>query len=125
MMYEAGTILTRKEQIGTAAEPHAYDRIEVIGVSPVNHSFAAGSEWAGALGTGVLIKPAGETFGSNLDVPFGELQQKYDVDFIPEREELIQPQVRRFNATSAAAGRTPEEVFAAAAVKPKSGNAKG
>lgn len=118
-MYETGTILERKEPLGTEEDPNAYDRIQVLGASPVVHSGPSAAEWAGTPGAaGVLIQPAGDTFGSTVDKPFGELQQLYRVVHIPERTQIITPQVTRYDALSYAAGKSPEQAFAEAATDP-------
>lgn len=105
-MYDPGTILTLKEPRGTKDEPFPYDRVKVIGASPVNHADAS-SEWAGNNGQGVLVTPLAG-FGANLDEPFGRLRELYEVESIPERK-LAAP----VGAIQAAEydPKTPEEIF--------------
>lgn len=110
-MYEPGTILTLKEPKSTEDEPFAYDRIRVVGQSPINHADIS-SEWSSGNGQGVIIEPAGGHFGATLDEPEGRLQALYDVESIPEPV-IIQPSVKVI--TPALAGATPEEAFAKAA----------
>lgn len=113
-MYEAETVLVLKEQRPDdpeTGEVFPYNRVRVIGPSPINHAAGSGSEWDGAAGAGVLIAPT-SNFGSNLDEPLGKLQALYDVESVPETLVDAAPQVRVINSTSQSAGPTPEEVFA-------------
>lgn len=91
-------------------EPFPYNRVKVIGPSPINHGIASG-EWTGTEGDGVIITPL-SNFGGTLDEPFGKLRALYEVESVPEHEGDVTPKVRVINATTAAAGPTPEEVFA-------------
>lgn len=125
-MYEPGTILTLKEQRDPdeeTGEPFAYNRVEVIGESPV--SIPRGG-WEGSDARGVIVTPL-SNFGGVLDEPFGKLRELYDVESIPERVMNIAPQVRVINSSTASAGPTPEEVFAAQApgVAPEPGQKRG
>lgn len=104
-MYEAGTILALKEPRGTDETPFPYDRVEVIGQSPISH--AATSEWSGAAAQGVIIKPCDE-FGSTLDEPEGKLKSIYKVESTPDREVTAEP-IRVVRPETA--GPTPEEQF--------------
>lgn len=105
-MYDAGTILTLKEPRSTKDEVFAYDRVQVIGASPINHANVS-SEWAGNNGQGVLVTPL-SGFGANIDEPFGRLRELYDVESIPERK-LAAP----VGAIQAAEydPKSPEEIF--------------
>lgn len=111
-MYDADTILTLKEQRAPDPETNEefpYNRVRVVGESPVQHTTRG--DWTGADARGVIIVPL-NNFGSTLDEPFGKLRDLYTVESIPERYVEIANPVRVVNATSAAAGPTPEEVFA-------------
>jgi len=116
-MYEPGTILTLKEPRSTKDQPFPYDRVRVIGQSPIDHRLFS-AEWEGANSQGVVIAPE-NGFGSNVDEPYGKLISLYDVDTIPTTEVDIQP-VRVINSTSGQAGPTPEEVFSTEAPGVKS-----
>jgi hypothetical protein len=118
-MYEPGTILALKEPKSTEELNFPYDKVTVVGQSPIDHGGAVGGNWTGPDGQGVIIQPI-TSFGSTLDEPFGKLRSIYDVESIPEQ--IIEaPQVRVVNSTSGSAGPTPEEVFAeASAGQPKS-----
>lgn len=107
-MYEAGTILVLREPRSTETETFAWDRVKVVGTSPVNHANSS-SEWVGATGQGVIIEPLTE-FGAHLDEPFGKLQMLYDVESIPEPVEVpLQPMVRHVRQDQL--GPSPEDVF--------------
>lgn len=109
-MYEQDTILVLKEQReadSETGEEFAYNRVCVKGPSPVSH--ADKGDWTGPDAKGVIIVPL-SNFGGTLDEPFGKLKSLYEVESIPERE-ITPPSVRVVNATTAAAGPTPEEVF--------------
>ncbi len=110
-MYEPETILTLKEPRGTEDEPFPYDRVKVIGQSPINHGTAS-EEWAGANGQGVIIEPL-TSFGSTLDEPFGKIQELYTIESVPPPVEVVPPKV----LTPESLGASPEEVFAAEADK--------
>lgn len=113
MSYAVETILTLKEPRSTEEQPFAYDRVKVIGPSPINHS-SVQSEWTGAEGQGVIITPLTD-FGATLDRPYGELRDLYDVESIPDTTRAAAPTIRVYDATSGEAGPTPEEVFKDAA----------
>lgn len=113
-MYEPGTILKKKEQQPPDPEtgtPFPYNRVVVINSSPVSH---ARGDWEGADAQGVIIQPL-ESFGGNLDEPFGKVREMFEVESVPVVEIPAQQVIRVVNATSAQAGPTPEEVFAAEA----------
>jgi hypothetical protein len=126
-MYARDTILTLKEQ--RPADPEtdedfAYNRVKVIGESPVSHSHKSGYEGADA--AGVIVVPLAN-FGGTLDEPFGKLVSLYDVESIPEPEEFTETRVRVIDSSSAAAGPTPEEVLLAEApgTPPEPGQKRG
>jgi len=128
-VYEPGTILTLKQPKDPDAEtgaPFPYNDVVVVGPSPVNHALLAGAQWQGGEAQGVIVQPLVE-FGGNLDEPFGKLVALYDVKEVPVREVEIQTRVRVINATTGAAGPTPEEVFAkeAPGVPPAAGEMRG
>lgn len=110
-MYEPNTILELKEPRSTEDKPFPYDRVKVIGQSPIDHATGATSGWEGVNSQGVIITPLTD-FASTLDEPLGKLQALYDVAEVPEVVVDAAPQVRIVNSRSAAAGPTPEEVFA-------------
>jgi hypothetical protein len=126
-MYEPNTILTLKEQRDPdeeTNEPFAYNEVRVVGESPVSH--ADKGDWTGTDARGVIIVPL-TNFGGTLDEPFGKLREIYDVTSVPEVEVDVVQKIRVVNATSAQAGPTPEEVFAAQApgVAPEEGQVRG
>lgn len=111
-MYEPDTILALKEQRDPdpeTLEKFPYNRVRVIGPSPVSH--ADKGDWKGVDAQGVIVVPL-TNFGSTLDEPFGKLREIYDVEEIPVRETEVVQKVRVINANTAAAGPTPEEIFA-------------
>lgn len=113
-MYEADTILTLKEPHeadSETGEEFPYNRVRVVGESPVSHPNKGG--WTGADARGVIIVPL-TNFGGNLDEPFGKLREIYDVESIPEHEAPANP-VRVVKGGTASVGPTPEEIFAAEA----------
>lgn len=90
-MYERGTILKLRNprpdvEVGEGEEKHThpfpYNRVRVLGQSPINHS-TLDSEWVGQQGQGVIIEPL-SSFASNIDEPFGKVQDLYEVESIPE-----------------------------------------
>lgn len=131
-MYEPDTILKLKEPrtVGTPPQgdpesenyvpasddydPFPYDRVRVIGQSPINHGIA-NSDWSGTNAQGVIITPL-DGFGSTLDEPLGKIQALYAVESTPVHEAPAVP-VRVINSRTADAGPTPEDVFAEEAAK--------
>jgi hypothetical protein len=119
-MYTPGTVLKLKEPKSTDeskkgaddAVVFPYDRVMVIGVSPISHSGQATGEWEGISAQGVLIRPLSD-FASNLDEPLGRLQTLYAIESEPERQE-VEVRVERYDANTRAAGPSPEEAFAEA-----------
>lgn len=94
------------------AMPFPYNRVMVIGQSPLIHMNSSG-EWVGAAAQGVILRPE-SGFAANLDEPLGKVQRLYNVVSIPETVIPANP-VRVIHSTSGSAGPTPEEHFAAAA----------
>lgn len=115
-MYAKDTILVLKEQRPPdeeTGEPFPYNKIRVIGESPVSRANDEGWEGSDA---DVVLAEAVSNFGAVLDEPYGKLKVLYDVESIPEPVEVAaQPVVRVIDSQSAEAGQTPEEVFAAEA----------
>ena len=118
-MYAADTILELKvprEADPETKEEFAYNRVKVVGPSPVAH--ADKGDWTGGDAAGVIIVPL-TNFGGTLDEPFGKLRELYNVaEMPPEKVQAWPPPpqpIRRIDAHSAEAGRTPEEIFAAEA----------
>lgn len=110
-MYEPGTILALREPQSTDESTYPYDRVKVIGQSPVQHATASGSMWAGADATGYIIQPLSD-FAPTVDKPFGELAEAYEVEEYPTDPftgDPITPESNPRNAPS------PEQQFAAAA----------
>jgi hypothetical protein len=141
-MYEPDTILVLKEQkppvkvakkedpdtgrVRKAHEiPFPYNKVRVVGQSPVDHGAGRGGSWDGTGARGVIIEPL-TAFGSTLDEPYGKLQKLYDVESIPSNEVIIEP-LKVIRPTSGSAGPTPEEVFAkeSPGVPPKAGQIRG
>lgn len=108
-MYASDSILTLKEPRSTDEKPFAYDRVKVIGPSPVAHR--EDPRYTGSDAKGVIIQPLTE-FAGNLDEPFGKLRTLYNVEFVPEYEEEVTTTIKRYDATTRAAGPTPEDIFA-------------
>jgi hypothetical protein len=104
-------------------ENFPYNRVEVVGPSPVVH--VGQSDWTGTDAEGVIIRPLSE-FGGNLDEPIGKIRQLYNVISTPEAK-IYKPEVHVVEATTAMAGPTPEEVFAreAPGKPPKRGQPRG
>lgn len=119
-MFARGTILTRKEPFDEPkpaaktedarnGDPrHVFNRVRVIGPSPVQTSGHL-AEWQGGQSQGVLVQPEG-VFGPTVDRPLGELQRDYNVEFVP-KVEIQQGTVRVIDATSSELGPSPEDVF--------------
>jgi len=142
-MYEPNTILKLKEQRADTEVPakvdpddptrkrpkhkipFPYNKVRVVGQSPVDHGAGRGGSWDGVGATGVIIEPL-TGHGSTLDEPYGKLQKLYEVESIPTSEVIIEP-VKIIRPTSGSAGPTPEEVFAVKAPgkPPEAGQARG
>lgn len=112
-MYAPDTILKLKDPRSTDEKAFAYDRVKVIGPSPVNHG-PDRTNYTGDKAKGVIITPLTE-FAGNLDEPFGKLQSLYEVESVPEYEDEATITVRKYDASTRAAGPTPEDIFAAEA----------
>lgn len=131
-MYAPDTILTKKDPLpepnpaGKTDEERAghplaaYNRIRVVGPSPVQYSGQL-AEWQGGASAGVLIQPT-PAFGPTVDRPLGELQRDYEIESEPETTFEMTQKIRIIDAHSRQAGLSPEEVFASGAQKsiPKS-----
>lgn len=81
-MYEPGTVLTLREPQSTDDAPYPYDRVVVVGQSPVQHATASNTAWAGPDATGWIIRPLDE-HAATIDKPYGELEQMYEVESYP------------------------------------------
>jgi hypothetical protein len=113
-MYERDTILTLKEQRDPdpeTGEEFAYNKVQVIGPSPVSH--ADKGDWTGSDAAGVIIVPLAN-FGGTLDEPFGKLRELYDVTEIPEFVAAQQPEAL-IRTKQGPPKPTPEDVFKAEA----------
>jgi hypothetical protein len=123
-MYAKDTILALKqpkEADSETGEAFPYNEVRVVGQSPVSHSHKG--EWTGGDAAGVILTPL-TNFGATLDEPFGKCRALYDVKEIPEVViEQEQQKIRVVDSSTAAAGKTPEEVFAVEAPgeKPEAG----
>jgi hypothetical protein len=110
-MYANETILTLKDPRDPdpeSGEEFPYNRVRVVGESPISHSHKG--DWTGGDARGVILVPL-SNFGANLDEPFGKCRELYDVESIPERT-VVRETVRIIDSSTAEAGETPEEVFA-------------
>lgn len=111
-MYAADTILALKvprDPDPETDEPFAYNKVRVVGESPVSH--ANKGNWSGGDAVGVIVVPL-SNFGGTLDEPFGKLVTLYDVESVPEKVvNEAAPKVRVINSSTAEAGPTPEDVF--------------
>lgn len=113
-MFEPGTILRLREPVGTEEEPSPYDRVKVVGQSPVHHATESKSAWAGADAIGFIITPM--TFGPTLDKPLGQLNELYEVESYPTDPmtgEPLRPENNPRNRPS------PEQLLARAAAEQK------
>ena len=122
-MYARNTILTRREPFeapNPEADPpvegdpkYIFNRVRVIGRSPISHMGGAAAEGSGVGAQGVIVEPL-EGFGGTVDRPLGELQRDYTIEFEPGPTQ-IEPTLRVINAQTREAGPSPEEVFATTA----------
>ena len=120
-MYARDTVLARREPFvapNPKADPpvegdarYIYNRVRVIGPSPVAHLGGQVAEWQSGPGSqGVVLEPL-DGFGGNVDRPLGEIQQLYTIEREPEQV-FVEQKIRVINAATREAGPTPEEVFA-------------
>lgn len=110
-MFAPGTTLRLREPQGTEDAPHPYDRVLVVGQSPVQHATSSGSMWAGNDAVGYIIRPLSD-FAPTLDKPSGELNDLYEVESYPTDPatgEPIRPENNPLNRPS------PEQALAQAA----------
>jgi hypothetical protein len=108
MSYPQGTILAR-----TATRGDKFDRLEVVGPSPIRKSTVA-EEWTGSGGGDqIIVRPIGnDDMNATEIVPSGALFEHYGVEYEPDPEFT--------HVESARPGRpvrqlTPEEQFRATA----------
>lgn len=110
-MYKPETILTLKNQKDPdpeTGEEFPYNRVKVVGPSPVGGG--PGTKWEGADAHGVIITPL-SAFGSVLDEPFGKLRSLYEVTELPPPDEIVR-EVRIPVLQPEDLGPTPEQFFA-------------
>jgi hypothetical protein len=108
-MFEPGTTLRLREPQSTEEAPYPYDRVTVIGQSPIQHSRpTADSPFAGQDAVGYIISPAGEGFGPTLDKPYGELAELYEIESYPTDPATGEPIVPK----NVSKGPSPEQAFA-------------
>jgi hypothetical protein len=81
-MFEPGTILALKDPQSTEEETYPYDRVLVVGQSPVHHATESGSAFAGADAQGYIIRPV-EGFAGTVDKPVGLLNELYEIESYP------------------------------------------
>lgn len=110
-MYEPGTVLALREPQSTDDSVYPYDRVKVVGQSPVQHATASGSVWAGADATGFIITPLTD-FAPTVDKPLGQLMELYEVEEYPEDPITGQPITPENNPRNAP---SPEQILARAA----------
>lgn len=107
-MFTRNTILVLKEPKSTPEAVFPYDRVRVLGPSPVTNSSLTG-EWEGSDAALVIIEPVTQ-FEMNLQEPYGRLRRLYDVESEPEAvDQNIRVEV--IPANTRQAGLTPEEAF--------------
>lgn len=107
-MFKPGTILTLKNPQSTEDYTFPYDRVKVIGTSPVSHAGGAMGNWSGQEAQGIVVAPDPH-FGATLDEPYGKLLELYEVESIPEPTDLD----RAARVTEIEVGPSPEEYFKA------------
>jgi hypothetical protein len=81
-MYEPGTTLVLRDPQSTDDETYPYDRVLVVGQSPVQHVSNSGSVWAGADAQGFILRPI-ESFDQTVDKPLGLINELYEVESYP------------------------------------------
>ena len=91
-MFQPETVLIKREPFEEDHASAPYNRVKVIGQSPINHGTIQ-TEWVGAQAQGVIIQPI-DGFGSTLDEPYGKLVDLYEIESVPENvlpaEQVIQ-----------------------------------
>jgi hypothetical protein len=105
-MYEPESILKRRDPVAEDDAAAPYNRVRVIGQSPVVHPVTTG--WAGVQSTGVILEPMAG-FAAHLDEPLGKVQELYELESAPERQAFVNNPVKV--VTPGTAGPSPEEVF--------------
>jgi hypothetical protein len=110
-MYETGTILVLKDPQSTEEETYPYDRVMVVGQSPVHHATASGSTFAGADAVGFIVRPL-EEFAGTVDKPLGLLNELYEVESYPTDPTTGEPLRPENNPRNLP---TPEQLLAHAA----------
>lgn len=128
-MYAKDTILKLREQRAPdeeTGEEFPYNRVKVIGQSPVSHAGKEDNPWEGPDADGVLLEGL-TNFGATLDEPFGKCKTLYEVESVPEVTVPVAQPIRVIDAQTAEAGATPEEVFAqeAPGTPPEEGQRRG
>lgn len=112
-MYEPGTILQLRELQSTDDKVYPYDRVKVVGQSPVQHVSSSGSAWAGADATGYIITPL-EEFAPTLDKPYGQLEELYEIEAWPTDPVTGEPLTPEANPRNVP---TPEQILRKAAAE--------
>ncbi len=105
-MFQPETVLTKREPF---AEDHAsapYNRVRVIGQSPINHGTIQ-TEWVGGQAQGVIVQPL-DGFGATLDEPYGKLVDLYEIESVPENIIPAEPIVHHVPQDGSP---SPEDVF--------------
>lgn len=101
----------------TVGEEFPYNRVRVVGPSPIVHQDREGhGAWVGTNANGVIIQPIAG-FDSNVDYPLGFIQSRYDIESVPEvadPQDMAYGLPRRYTRVdlSQTGLPTPEEVFA-------------
>lgn len=106
-MYQPETVLTKREQFEEDHPSAPYNRVKVVGQSPINHGTIQ-TEWVGPQGQGVIVQPL-DGFGATLDEPYGKLIELYEVESVPENVVPAEPIIKHVPQDGAP---SPEEVFA-------------
>lgn len=104
MSYPTGTILARD-----TPKDNKYDRVSVVGPSPISH--ASAGEWAGHGGDAIIVQPVGE-FGPPEIMPIRAAAEEYSIEFEPDPAPTHIESAQGGRATRQLA---PEEQFRAAA----------
>lgn len=89
MPFPTDTILVRKR----AKKDHPFNRIKVVGVSPIRGARATG-EWVGESGDDIIVEGL-SAFAAPTTFPSTVLERDYDVESMPEVfEQVIDPRRR-------------------------------